>query len=247
MINYLVIIYYMLTCNCNCICICSHRLNKRVLNFVHVPPPRTGLDIADGIYKCLKEWEIEDKVFSISVDNASYNDRVVETLKKNFSLVRKLPCKGKLFHVRCCAHILNLCVQDGLSKIHHVIEEVREAVKYINYSEARRQTFANVAHQLKVRDRKLLLDVPTRWNSTYDMLSLAIKFKDVFPWYVNIYILYIIYFYLPAFIFVNFKYFISYAEYEPKFNHLPSEQDWENVMCVCEILKVFKVFSSISI
>ncbi|XP_071694326.1 zinc finger BED domain-containing protein RICESLEEPER 2-like [Rutidosis leptorrhynchoides] len=189
------------------------RLHKRVLNFVHVPPPRTGRDIADGIYKCLKDWGIEDKVFSISVDNASYNDRVVETLRKNFSLSRKLPCKGRLLHVRCCAHILNICVKDGLSKIDHVIEEVREAVKYINYSEARTQTFANVAHQLKVHDRKLLIDVPTRWNSTYDMLSLALKFKDVFP---------------------------SYAEYELKFQNLPTEQDWENVAKVCEILKVFK-------
>ncbi|XP_071695481.1 zinc finger BED domain-containing protein RICESLEEPER 2-like [Rutidosis leptorrhynchoides] len=194
------------------------RLHKRVLNFVHVPPPRIGRDIADGIYKCLKDWGIEDKVFSISVDNASYNDRVVETLRKNFSLARKFPCKGRLLHVRCCAHIMNICVKDGLSKIDHVIEEVREAVKYINYSEARTKGFASVAHQLKVDDRKLLIDVPTRWNSTYDMLSLALKFKDVFP---------------------------SYAEYEVKFQNLPTEQDWENVAKVCEILKVFKVCTTI--
>ncbi|GJV97549.1 zinc finger BED domain-containing protein RICESLEEPER 2-like protein, partial [Tanacetum coccineum] len=157
------------------------RLQKRVLSFVHVPPPRTTLDIADGIYKCLKEWEIEGKIFSISVDNAAYNDKVVKTLKTNFSRVKKLPCEGRLFHVRCCAHILNLLVKEGLSKISGVIDEVREAVKYINYSEARRQIFSNVAHQLQINDRKLMLDVPTRWNSTYDMLSLALNFKDVFP------------------------------------------------------------------
>nr|GEZ69507.1 hypothetical protein [Tanacetum cinerariifolium] len=157
------------------------RLQKRVLSFVHVPPPRTALDIVDGIYKCLKEWEIEGKIFSISVDNAAYNDKVVKTLKTNFSRVKKLPYEGRLFHVRCCAHILNLLVKDGLSKISDVIGEVREAVKYINYSEARRQIFSNVAHQLQIHDRKLMIDVPTRWNSTYNMLSLALNFKDVFP------------------------------------------------------------------
>lgn len=162
-----------------------NRLQNRVLSFVHVPPPRTGLIIADGIYKCLKNWEIEGKIFSISVDNASYNDRVVGKLKTDCSRVKKLSCGGRLFHVRCCAHILNLLVKDGLSKIETVIDEVREAVKYINSSEGRRLTFSTAAEQLSVSDRRLLIDVPTRWNSTYDMLSLAIKFKDVFARYVS--------------------------------------------------------------
>ncbi|XP_023770657.1 zinc finger BED domain-containing protein RICESLEEPER 2-like [Lactuca sativa] len=164
-------------------------LQKRVLSFVHVPPPRTGLDIADGIYKCLKHWEIEDNIFMISVDNVAYNDRALRRLKEIFSRVRKLTCGGRLFHVRCCAHILNILVKDGIVMIDSVIGEVRE-------------------------DRKLLFDVPTRWNSTYDMLSVALKFKDVFP---------------------------RFAEYEPHFNHLPTNEEWAHVESVCEILKVFKI------
>nr|KAJ0223032.1 hypothetical protein LSAT_V11C200064300 [Lactuca sativa] len=169
---------------------------KRVLSFVHVPPPRIRLDIADGIYKCLKEWEIEGKIFYISVV-------MPHTMTGQ---VKKLPCGGRLFHVRCCAYILNLLVKDGLSNIDFVIKEVREAVKYINSSEAR------------LHDRKLLLDVPTRWNSTYDMLSIALKFKDVFP---------------------------RYAEYEPHFHHFPNEYEWKNMENVCEILKIFKVCTNV--
>lgn len=194
------------------------RLQKRVLSFVHVPPPRTGLDIADGIYKCLQEWEIEDKIFTISVDNAACNDRALRRLKETFSRVRKLSCGGRLFHIRCCAHILNILVKDGLAKIEHVIEDVREGIKYINNSEGRRLNFSKAAHQMQIRDRKLLLDVSTRWNSTFDMLSIALKFKDAFP---------------------------RYAEYEPLFHHLPTDEDWENVESVCEVLKVFKVCTNI--
>lgn len=38
------------------------KLQKRVLSFVHIPPPRKGKDIANCIFKCLKEWDIENKV-----------------------------------------------------------------------------------------------------------------------------------------------------------------------------------------
>ncbi|KAL4564893.1 hypothetical protein LXL04_028969 [Taraxacum kok-saghyz] len=190
------------------------RLQKHVLSFVHVPPPRGGNDIADAIYKCLKEWEIEEKIFTISVDNnASYNDKALKRLKEIFSRVRKLVCGGRLFHVRCCAHILNLLVRDGLGTIDSVIGEVREAIKYLNNSEARLQRFSDYAHQLQIKDRKLVLDVPTRWNSTYDMLFVALKFKDVFP---------------------------RFAESDPLFSHLPIDEEWEHVECVCEILKVLR-------
>lgn len=42
------------------------KLQKRVLNFVHLPPPRKGVNIADGILSCLKEWNIQDKVSFLS-------------------------------------------------------------------------------------------------------------------------------------------------------------------------------------
>ncbi|KAF2317020.1 hypothetical protein GH714_010617 [Hevea brasiliensis] len=37
------------------------RLQRRVINFVHLPPPPRGVEIAYAIFKCLKEWEIENK------------------------------------------------------------------------------------------------------------------------------------------------------------------------------------------
>ncbi|GJR60520.1 zinc finger BED domain-containing protein RICESLEEPER 2-like protein [Tanacetum coccineum] len=51
------------------------RLQKRVMSFIHLPPPHRGTDIADNLYKCFKDWSIENKVFTISVDNASNNDK----------------------------------------------------------------------------------------------------------------------------------------------------------------------------
>ncbi|KAF7150425.1 hypothetical protein RHSIM_Rhsim02G0121400 [Rhododendron simsii] len=158
------------------------KLQKRVLSFCNVPPPHNGVIIFDALYKCLVDWEIENKVATISVDNASYNDVALKNLKSTFHLLKKkLPLDGKLFHVRCCTHILNLMVQDGLVEIKGITDCVRDGVKYLIHSEARLIQFSNIAKQLKLPSRKLILDCPTRWNSTYFMLSAALEFKDVFP------------------------------------------------------------------
>ncbi|XP_042459966.1 zinc finger BED domain-containing protein RICESLEEPER 2-like [Zingiber officinale] len=106
-------------------------LQKRVLSFINIPPPRGGLQISDAIFKCMKEWGIENKVFTITVDNASSNDLAIRYMKDTIQRSRTLTCEGNLFHVRCCAHILNLCVQDELREIECIIGNIRESVEYV--------------------------------------------------------------------------------------------------------------------
>ncbi|XP_071939173.1 zinc finger BED domain-containing protein RICESLEEPER 1-like [Coffea arabica] len=156
-------------------------LQKRVLNFCNVPPPHTGVIIADALSKCFLEWGIENKVSTITVDNASYNDVCIRRVKEDFSLRKRLSIGGKIFHVRCCAHILNLLVQDGLNQIVDVIDVVREGIKYLKNSESHLNEFAKIKKQLQLPSKKLILDCPTRWNSTYLMLASALEFRDVFP------------------------------------------------------------------
>ena len=189
-------------------------LQKRVLSFVKVPAPRRGIDVADAIFKCLKAWGIENKVFSVSVDNASYNDSCLRALKDSISDSSSLPAGGSLFHVRCCAHILNLLVQDGLGRIKDIIYNVRESVKYINYNDSRLKAFCDIVEQKRLKEKKLIIDCPTRWNSTYKMLSAALKFKNVFP---------------------------AYKEREPYYNYAPSEEDWKKVEKICKLLEVFNL------
>ncbi|XP_061359312.1 zinc finger BED domain-containing protein DAYSLEEPER-like [Gastrolobium bilobum] len=35
------------------------KLQKRVLSFIKVPPPRRGVDVADAIFKCLESWVLD--------------------------------------------------------------------------------------------------------------------------------------------------------------------------------------------
>ncbi|KAG6488202.1 hypothetical protein ZIOFF_056961 [Zingiber officinale] len=190
----------------------SWNLQMQNLNFLDVPPPHNGVSICDVLNKCLVEWGIENKVWLVTVDNASYNDVAVRMLKDNLSYKHNLPLSGKLFHVRCCAHILNLLVQDGLSEIEDIIFNVRESVKHIAASETRVNIFSEISKQLKLSSKKLVLDCCTRWNAIFCMLSAALEFKDVFP---------------------------RYAARDVAYTFLPSEDDWKKVSVVCSFLEEF--------
>ncbi|KAL6538819.1 hypothetical protein OROMI_025145 [Orobanche minor] len=122
---------------------------------------KKGHVIADEILKCLRGWGLENKVYTLSVDNASNNDTCIRSLKSTFSKNRCLLLGGKLFQVRCCAHILNLLVQDGLTMIPAIVEVIRKAVDYINRSDSRRLEFAKALEQASLPDRVLLYDCKT--------------------------------------------------------------------------------------
>ncbi|KAH0743222.1 hypothetical protein KY290_031215 [Solanum tuberosum] len=92
--------------------------------------------MANEIIKYLRDWGL-DKIFTITVDNASSNDVTVKELSKIFTKRAINFMNGEHLHVRCMTHILNLVVQDGLKVSVVSIERVRKAVKYIRLSPVR--------------------------------------------------------------------------------------------------------------
>ncbi|KAF7820824.1 zinc finger BED domain-containing protein RICESLEEPER 2-like [Senna tora] len=102
------------------ICLTTHfvdenwKLNSKILSFCKMEPPHTGIELANKVFECLKEWGIDRKVFSLTLDNASANDNMQDILKEQLCLQNSLLCNGDFFHVRCCAHILNLIVQEAV-------------------------------------------------------------------------------------------------------------------------------------
>ncbi|MQL80587.1 hypothetical protein Taro_013022 [Colocasia esculenta] len=150
---------------------------------------------------------------SITLDNASVNDACISLLLSSLSESSKLLCDGKLFHVRCASHILNLIVQDGLRTIDIVIHSVRRSVKKVRGSPSRRQKFEECIQQVGLENKKWVsLDVPTRWNSTYLMLESALEFKRAFS---------------------------SLIMLDPSFNCVPTPDEWDKAKVVCKFLKHF--------
>ncbi|KAJ1699071.1 hypothetical protein LUZ63_007583 [Rhynchospora breviuscula] len=151
-------------------------IRKRILNFSPLPSPHTGKNIAEALLSMLVMWNLDKRAFSLVLDNASSNDACIRELLSG-SLKEALPAGGSVFHQRCGCHILNLIVQDGLSELSDEITKVRETMKYIRHSQARMEKFRLAASQVKASDKRPVWDVPTRWNSTYLMLELALQLR----------------------------------------------------------------------
>ncbi|KAK8363600.1 hypothetical protein V6Z12_A03G173300 [Gossypium hirsutum] len=184
------------------------RLQKRIINFFPI-----------AIEKCLRDWGIE-RVFTITVDNASANSVAIEYLKKKFNHRNASVANGKFTHMRCVAHILNLIVQYDIKDASVSVDRVRGAVRYIRASPSRLTKFNQRVKEETIDSKaQLCLDVPTRWNSTYKMLKVAEKYERAFESYVR----------------DDHNFFLDLTAGDG----VPTFDDWEIVQRVIKVLEPF--------
>ncbi|KAH9669822.1 BED-type domain-containing protein [Citrus sinensis] len=196
------------------------------LTLVHRQPHLPHAITVAGLAKLLSRTQ--EPVFAVTVDNVSANEGAVRYLKDRLSTWRddSLVLNGDYMHVCCCAHILNLIVNEGLKEMDASIVSVRNAMKYVRSSTARMQAFQICVNQEKINCKgSVILDCPTRWNSTY-MLSTALKFKSAFDRMANEYKFYD-------------AYFREKENGEKKRIGPPLNSDWESARRICKFLKTF--------
>jgi len=130
--------------------------------------------------KCLMEWEIEN-IFTITIYNASSNDKMLQYLRKKINNWRDSMLDGKFLHMRCIAYVINLVVSDDLKDVGDLINQICWAVRYIRKSPSRLAKFKTcIATEKLVFTSSLCLDVCTRWNSTYLMLVIVQQYEKDF-------------------------------------------------------------------
>ena len=118
--------------NLGYLCVTCHfinkdwKLQKRIISFNLVASPHDGLTMFTALLKCLKDWHLEHKVFSITLDNAKNNNKMVGYLRTNLSERHLLLGNGGLLHMRCRAHVLNLIVKEGFKIIDTATTHIRE-------------------------------------------------------------------------------------------------------------------------
>ena len=108
------------------------KMHKRIINFRPINSHK-GDDIGRKILECIAEWGITN-VMTITVDNASSNDKALNFLAKKLP---KMYDEGRHFQIRCATHVLNLIVKDVLYECSNSFDSVRNSVSYIRLSKQR--------------------------------------------------------------------------------------------------------------
>ncbi|XP_052185152.1 zinc finger BED domain-containing protein RICESLEEPER 2-like [Diospyros lotus] len=187
-------------------------LKKKMLAFKFIEYPHDGKTLFRYIKDLILEWNIDKKLFSMVVNDASNNAVMVRLLREWLVDQSLLPLTGKLFHVRCTAHMLNLIVHDGLRLIDGLISKIRESVRYLATEDAK-QNFDLALNQVKLQGNKRVpMDDPTRWNSTFFMLETALELKSAF---------------------------CCLEEIDKNYEHNPLEEEWDVGRVIHQSLKVF--------
>ncbi|GKA00176.1 zinc finger BED domain-containing protein RICESLEEPER 2-like protein [Tanacetum coccineum] len=126
------------------ICVTAHwiepgtwQMMKRVIAFEDFPVPHTGSALAKTLINVFVKFKLENKIMSITLDNASNNTSAIGKLRLKY----EPPMEGRFYHSRCVAHIINLCVQDGLAvkEINTIKESFKTMLKDVFKSGGKNQ------------------------------------------------------------------------------------------------------------
>ncbi|KAK1431520.1 hypothetical protein QVD17_07980 [Tagetes erecta] len=151
-------------------------LHKKVIGFSPIGGDN-GEEIGRAVEKCLHDWEISD-VLTISAGNASSYDAAISYLGPK--LVNHV-LDGKFLRLKCFAEPTNATVKEVLKDYEKPIACVRATVSQLIQSPTRVRKFKKCAREHGIPfDIVLPLDSASSWISTYEMLYVFEKCKEVF-------------------------------------------------------------------
>ena len=166
---------------------------KRVIGLRLIDVSHSGANIAECVQSVVTEFGLKDKVFSVTLDNASSNASAMARLIPNFlgylgpdpePLGTERTVRG-LLHQHCACQIINLIVKSGLKRIKSYLEAFRTAISYLNSSNQRIAEFHNFCLVKGVAPRKFQCDMDVRWNSTYIMLKHLLPYRSTFSVFIG--------------------------------------------------------------
>jgi hypothetical protein len=157
-------------------------IKKCLLDFIPIEGSHTGILISTKLIEIFSEFDISDRIISLTTDNGSNmlacGRELANQLEVEFSNLT-------FSHNRCAAHIINLAVKAGMKFLDSSIIKLRKFVIKIRNSQLLIDDLKSIC---KIKNKKFLMpiqDIDTRWNATYSMIERQISTRDVMEILVN--------------------------------------------------------------
>lgn len=181
---------------------------EKLLEFTELQGMHSGENPAIAVENMVIELSLEDKLISITGDNANNNESMAYELYFSLSDRPRVedaipaPLYGGLdSYIRCLAHVLNLIVKDILRNLrsgmmeqaqvtcdclqtgnlitdHSAIGRLRVLALWIKGSPQRRQKWKEICRLNNLPDKFVAYDVTTRWNSSFRMIDDGLKLRQ---------------------------------------------------------------------
>ena len=107
-------------------------MQDALLEFKHVPGHHTGEALADEVYNILEKYELFEKLFCITMDNASNNEKMMRYLSRRLKNEQGIDWDPYEHHVACLNHVINLAVDDFMKAIKGYTQETEECLRVMN-------------------------------------------------------------------------------------------------------------------
>jgi hypothetical protein len=145
------------------------------------------------------EYGLTNKIFAITLGNASSNITVISFLKPLSSgyLGLDFPEPSAdiaydsddlstiFLHQRCACHIINLIVKSCLTILKPYLDDFRKAINFLNSSNQRIGAYKSYCLSMDVTPRKFGVDIDVRWNSTFFMLKHLLPHRSTFSVFIQ--------------------------------------------------------------
>jgi hypothetical protein len=131
----------------------SHlEIEKKLLGLRLIDGKHSGVSIANLVTTVIDDYALTDKVFAITLDNASSNNTAMKSLRPFFSGYLGVPAPvvtdddddsftpndddlcTMFLHQRCSCHVINLIVKAGLQHLKAYIDDFRTGITFLNAS-----------------------------------------------------------------------------------------------------------------
>ncbi|WVZ64831.1 hypothetical protein U9M48_014300 [Paspalum notatum var. saurae] len=119
-----------------CLCLTVHYIDdewekqQKIIAFCSKDPSCSAEELTRTILWTIGDWGLDDKIFSIILDNAFIDDSVALNVKVGLQKRNKDAAKRSLFAARYATHLLDEVIKVGLNELDTIMERSTKSSRY---------------------------------------------------------------------------------------------------------------------